>query len=95
MKKKIKQRINRWICKHFGHKTVEEIYSVRCDNLFGFPESNSKKAKYLYRIFIDERCERCGVINRSISSTMRRSELLKHELVYYNSRIRKESDYDD
>ena len=78
MKKKIKQRINQLICKYFGHKTVEEIYAVRCDNLFGFPESNSKKAKYLYRIFIDERCERCGVINRSISSPMRRSELLKH-----------------
>ena len=78
MKKKIKKRINQWICKHFGHKTAEEIYAVRCDKLWGFPESNSKKAKYLYRIFIDERCERCGVINRSISSPMRRSELLKH-----------------
>lgn len=24
MKKRIKQRINEWICKHFGHKTFEE-----------------------------------------------------------------------
>ena len=43
MKKKIRQRINQWICKHFGHKTVEEIYAVRCDKLWGFPESNSKR----------------------------------------------------
>ena len=77
MEKKIKQRINRCICKYFGHKTVEEIYAVRCDNLFGFPESNSKKAKYLYRIFIDERCERCGAIKSNISEPMRRTELLK------------------
>lgn len=77
MKKKIKQRINEWICKYFGHKTFEEIYAVRCDNLFCFPESNSKKAKFLYRVFIDERCHRCGAIKRKISYPMRRSELLK------------------
>ena len=77
MKKGIKQRINEWICKHFGHKTFEEVYAVRCDNLFGFTESNSKNAKYLYRIFIDERCERCGNIIRTITSPMRRTELLK------------------
>ena len=78
MKKKMKQRINEWICKHFGHKTVKEIYAVKCDTLFGFPESNSKKAKHLYRIFIDERCERCGAIKRKISEPMSRSEHLKH-----------------
>ena len=77
MKKKIKQRINEWICKHFGHKTFEEIYAVRCDKLFGFSESNSKKAKFLYRVFIDERCHRCGAIKLNISEPMRRSELLK------------------
>ena len=76
MKKGIKQRINEWICKHFGHKTFEEVYAVRCDNLFGFTESNSKNAKYLYRIFIDERCHRCGAIKRNISEPMRRSQLL-------------------
>ena len=78
MKKRIKQIINEWICKHFGHKTFEEVYAVRCDTLFGFPERNSKKAKYLYRVFIDERCERCGYIKRTITKPMSRSELLKH-----------------
>ena len=73
----MKKRINKWLCKHFGHKTFEEVYAVRSDNLFGFPESNSKKAKYLYRIFIDERCERCGAIKHKISEPMRRSEILK------------------
>ena len=58
-------------------KTFGEVYAVRCDNLFGFTESNSKKAKYLYRIFIDERCERCGNTIRTITSPMRRTELLK------------------
>lgn len=77
MKKEIKQRINEWICAHFGHKIVEEVYAVRCDKLFGFPESNSKNAKYLYRVFTDERCERCGAIETNISEPMRRSELLK------------------
>lgn len=77
MNKKIKQRINEWLCRHFGHKAFEDVYAVRCDRLFGFPESNSKKAKYLYRIFIDERCERCGVIKRKISEPMHRTELLK------------------
>ena len=78
MDKKIIKRINKLICKHFGHKTFVEAYAAaRCDTLFGFPESNSKKGKYLYRIFIDERCERCGAIKRNISEPMRRSELLK------------------
>ena len=77
MKKKIKQIINEFICKHFGHKTFEDVYAVRCDNLFGFPESNSKKSKYLYRIFIDDRCERCEAIKRKISEPMHRTELLK------------------
>ena len=77
MKRKIIKAINKWICKHYGHKTFEEVYVVRCDELFGLPESNSKKAKYLYRVFIDERCERCGAIKRNISEPMRRSELLK------------------
>lgn len=77
MKTRIKQKIKEWICEHFGHKTFEEVYAVRCDNLFGFPESNSKKAKYLYRIFTDERCERCGNIKCTITSPMRRTELLK------------------
>ena len=77
MDKKIIKRINKWICKYFGHKTFEEVYAVRCDTLFGFLESNSKKAKYLYRVFIDERCERCGAIKRTITPPMRRSELLK------------------
>ena len=77
MRTKIIKRINKWICKHFGHKTFEEVYAVRCDTLFGFPESNSKKAKYLYRVFIDQRCHRCGAINHNISEPMRRSELLK------------------
>ena len=76
MKKKIKQSINEWICKHFGHKIIEEVYAVRCDKLWGFPESN-KKAKYLYRIVKDERCQRCGAIKRNISAPMRRSEMLK------------------
>lgn len=77
MTKRIKQIINKWICKHFEHKTFEEVYAIRCDNLFGFPESNSKKAKYLYRIFIDERCERCCDVKRTISEPMHRTELLK------------------
>lgn len=77
MKKKIKQIINEWICKHFGHKTVEEVYAVRCDKLWGYPESNSKKPKYLYRVCIDERCNRCRAMKRNISEPMRRSELLK------------------
>ena len=77
MKKRIKQRVNEWLCKHFGHRIIEEVYAVRCDNLFGFPESNSKKAKYLYRVCIDERCERCGDVKRTITSPMRRTELLK------------------
>lgn len=76
MKKKIKQSINEWICKHFGHKIIEEVYAVRCDKLWGFPESN-KKAKYLYRIVKDERSNRCGAIKRNISAPMRRSEILK------------------
>ena len=77
MKKRIKQRINEWLCKYFGHKVVDEVYAVRCDNMFGFPESNSKKAKYLYRIFMVERCERCGAVKHTITSPMRRTELLK------------------
>lgn len=77
MKNKIKKRINKWLCDHFGHKTFKEVYAVRCDELFGFPESNSEKAKYLYRVFIDERCERCGYITTIVSEPMRRSELLK------------------
>ena len=74
---KIKQRINEWICKRFGHKIVEEFHAVRCDRLCGFPESNSKRAKYLYRIVKDERCKRCGVIKCNISAPMRKSEISK------------------
>ena len=43
MKKKIKQIINEWLCKHFGHKIFEEVYAVRFYILFVFPESNRKK----------------------------------------------------
>lgn len=43
MIKTIKQRINERLCKYFGHKVVDEVYAVRCDNLFGFLKVTAKR----------------------------------------------------
>ena len=60
--------MKKFICKIFGHKTIDEVYAVR---MYG--------RKPLYVVVNETRCERCGeIIRRSKSKPMRRSELLKN-----------------
>lgn len=71
------RKIKKLICKIFGHKMFKEVYAVRCDRIWGFPESGSKKANRLWRVIDMETCERCGKGHEAYSSPLRRSEMLK------------------
>lgn len=75
----MKEKFNRLLCRIFGHKLYEEVYAVRCDRLFGtiVDGIQKHKRKYLYIVFRDLNCRRCGVIMTWHSKPMRRSELLK------------------
>lgn len=63
MKTRIIKSINQCICKYFGHNTVEDVYAIRCDKLFGFPESNSKKAKYLIGYLLTKDVNAVEILN--------------------------------
>lgn len=39
--------IKKFICRIFGHILVTEVYAERCDNLWGFPKIQKKKAECL------------------------------------------------
>lgn len=78
MRKSLKKRYCEFMCRHLGHKIVEEVYAEECKNLFGFTSSSIyKKTRYI--VFKREYCERCGHdVVYPLTNPMSRVELLKH-----------------
>lgn len=60
--------MKKFICKIFGHKTINEVYAVRIS-----------RRKPLYVVVDETKCERCGeIVQRSESKPMRRAEMIRN-----------------
>lgn len=79
MKESIKKWWRKWLCRHFCHKYVEEVYAQDLRQMWGELDGlRLPTKKPLYDVMRRCYCERCGHDEiEEISKPMRRSELLK------------------
>jgi len=68
------KKLNKLLCRWFGHKIFVEVYATPTSELFGF----GVQRKNLYIVFERHVCERCGHATiKQLTPPLHRSELLR------------------